>query len=486
MRSSTSTGRLQQPVTATARRILFEETGNEQIETELGVICRIDKAHILMLQRRGVITRLCAKQILLAICALEESNFEPLRGRSFARGLYLSYEAYLIERLGVNVGGMLQTGRSRNDLRATVQKIKMRKMFSTLLRSAIRLQCIVIRRATQNSQIVMPAYTHSQVAEPSSLGHYLAGVAAALDRNIAFLIAACDGIHCSPLGASAVAGNSLPIDCMMTARLLGFRTTHRNSIDAVASRDLVWKILAAAAILCTDLSRVATDLLQWSTTEFGLIEFPDDLVGSSSAMPQKRNPFLLEHVQGRSASPLAVLVHTLGAARNVGFTNSISVGTESMRLVETGMRDAENTCTLLRLAVAGLTINRERMKSRVVEGFGNASALALWLMQNNRMDFRSAHHRVGEMINEALDAGFKSLQELCHTRYPEVPLELLDPENIQDRMRFGGGPSNKITLETIVHLRTRLKAHGKELCAVTRHWSLADVELDQSVLGAVA
>jgi argininosuccinate lyase len=486
MKSSTSTGRLHQPVTATARRILFEQNVNEQIDAELGVMCHIDKAHILMLQKAGLIGQPCAKQMLLTICSLEKSKFAPLRDRSFERGLYLSYESYLIERLGLDVGGMLQTGRSRNDLKATVQKIRMRKMFSTLLRSAIRLQCVVIRRATQNSQVVMPAYTHCQVAEPSSLGHYLAGVAASLDRNIAFLIAACDDVHCSPLGASAIAGNLLPIDCMMTARLLGFRTTHRNSIDAVASRDLTWRILAAAAILCTDLSRVATDLLQWSTAEFGLIEFPDDLVGSSSAMPQKRNPFLLEHVQGRSASPLAVLVHTLAASRNVGFTNSISVGTESMRLVETGMRDAENTCTLLRLAITGLIINSERMKGRVVEGFANASALAIWLMRNKQMDFRSAHRRVGEMINEAVNAGFKSLQELCHNRYPEVPLEDLDPENIQDRMRFGGGPSSKVTLETIVHLKARLKAHRRELCVVTRQWSLADVELSRSVLEAIA
>ena len=154
----------------------------------------------------------------------------------------------------------------------------------------------------------MPGYTHYQAAVPTTYGHHLGGVAGAIDRDLEALAAASAGLDTSPLGAGVGHGTTQPIAPVRTAALLGFERPAPHSLDAVASRDVVLRLLAAAAVLGVTASRLAADLLLWTTAEFAFLELPDELVGSSSAMPQKRNPFLLEHVKGRSARAAGAFV----------------------------------------------------------------------------------------------------------------------------------------------------------------------------------
>src|SRR5262249_17458275 len=197
---------------------------------------------------------------------------------------------------------------ARNDLNATVLRIRLRQPILRLLSESLRLQAVLLRRARKFRRIVMPAYTHYQAAVPVTYGHYLAGVAGALERDILGLIEGSRELDFCPLGAGSVGGTTLPIDQQRTASLLGFSGPVLHSIDAVASRDIVTRMLAAISILGITLSRLAADLLLWTTSEFGFLKLPDRLVGSSSMMPQKRNPFILEHVQGRSAAAIGAFV----------------------------------------------------------------------------------------------------------------------------------------------------------------------------------
>src|SRR5262245_10336834 len=260
-----NTGRIHSTLTPGAQRIIFAQMSDDERVSELIHVTEVDRGHLLMLAEMGIVDLQSACRLLRAIHELRSSRFDELRGMAAPRGLYLLYENFLISNFGHNIGGILQTGRSRNDLNATVFRLGLRGAYLKLLSEALRLQATLIRRGRKHIDDVMPAYTHFQAAVPITYGHFLAGVASALARDIQGVIEASADIDRSPLGAGAVGGTSHRIDPQRTASLLGFDRSTLSSIDAVASRDLALRLLAAIAVLGVTLSRLATDLLTWST-----------------------------------------------------------------------------------------------------------------------------------------------------------------------------------------------------------------------------
>src|SRR6185369_16035030 len=438
-----NTGRILHGVSASARRILFEQKSGGMVADELGYIAQVDRAHVIMLCECKIIDEATACRLLCEIGELKAGRFAPLEDVHAPRGLYLAYEGFLTKRLGEAVGGMLHTARSRNDLNATTLRLRLRAPYLYLLREALRFQVVLIRRANRYSRIVMPAYTHYQAAVPISYGHYLAGIASALERDIKGIMAAFAGLNDCPLGAGSVGGTSLPIDPQRTTMLLGFERAVSHSVDAVASRDLILRILAAASVLGVTLSRLASDLLLWTTAEFGFLFLPDQLVGSSSMMPQKRNPFLLEHVQGRSAMALGAFVSSATAMHAKPFTNSISVGTEAVSPVWNALQSLTEALILARLVLAGAEPQPATMLQRATNGYTSATEFANRLVTETGMPFRDAHHLVGSLINNVIQHA-ESLHHLV-ARWREeknisVSLEGLDPAAVAAATVYGGGP----------------------------------------------
>src|SRR5262249_28798830 len=212
-----STGRIRKPLTPSGQRILLRQNFDQNTLDELLQISFVDQAHLVMLTECGIIQRDRAAQLLGGINRLQQEQFAPLRQKPAVRGLFLLYEDYLIETEGTQVGGILQTARSRNDLNATVLKMKLRRPYLHLLEQCLRLHAILLRRAIKFSDVVMPVYTHGQAAMPITYGHYLAGVATALQRDLDAIFAAGKDIQSCPLGAGAVAGTSFPIQTQRTA-----------------------------------------------------------------------------------------------------------------------------------------------------------------------------------------------------------------------------------------------------------------------------
>jgi argininosuccinate lyase len=480
-----NTGRIQRGLTPAARKILFGETAAASIDADFRYATQVDCAHILALAECGIIERVRVARLLREIEALRASNFAPLRSLPAPRGLFLLYEDYLIEKLGPETGGVLQTARSRNDLNATVLRIRLRAPYLRLLNEALRLQAILIRRAWRFARIVMPAYTHYQAAVPITYGHYLAGLAQAVGRDIAELLCAGSGLRFCPLGAGAVGGTSLPIDTARTATLLGFERPIENSVDAVGSRDLILRLLSAQAIFGVTLSRLAADFLLWSTVEFGFLTFPDELAGSSSMMPQKRNPFLLEHVQGRSASALGAFVAAASAMHAKPFTNSIAVGTEAVSHIWKALQDTTEATVLARLSVAAAQPDRDSMLRRATDGYTQATELANRLALGGGVSFRTAHRSVGAIIRQAIERGGEPMHQTV-ARWqkelgPSVSLEGLDPDSIAAATIYGGGPGpapHEDHLKELVNnwqenrARTRLQA---------KEWKKADESLAVAV-----
>lgn len=245
----------------------------------------------------------------------------------------------------------------------------------------------MLGRARTYARVLMPAYTHLQAAMPISYGYYMLGIAIAVSREIDALRTAAAGLAECPLGASAVAGTDLPIDPARTAALLGFSSTTRHAMDAVASRDVPLRLLGGAVGLAVVLSRLAADLQLWSTAEFGFIEFPDRLVGGSSAMPQKRNAFLLEHIKAKPGHAVGAWTAAVAMMTAAPFSNSIEVGTEAMAAIWPGLHAARQSVLLSQVIVGGAKPVPDRMLERAEQGFIVATALA------NRLVRGAGDHR---------------------------------------------------------------------------------------------
>jgi len=474
-----NTGRITRTLTPTARRIIFGSNADASLDAEMDHAAQVDIAHLLTLAERGIVDRTKACKLIRTIVELRQNNFAPLRQQAAPRGLYLLYENYLIDALSPEVGGIIQTARSRNDLNATVVRLRLRAPFLRLLREALRLQTVLIRRARRYADVVMPAYTHYQAAVPVTYGHYLAGVAEALGRDIAACFDAGTDIDRSPLGAGAVGGTSLPIDQERTASLLGFTRPALNSIDAVASRDLILRLLASAAILGVTLSRLSGDLLIWTTSEFDFLSLPDELVGSSSMMPQKRNPFLLEHVHGRSSFALGSFVAAASAMHATPFSNSVAVSSEGVVHVWPALQKTTEAITLLRLVVAGATPHPQAMLERAKSGYTGATELVNRLVTEAGEPFRSAHRTVGEIIRDAV-AGGVGLEEATKQLLAQRKIDSsngLDPESVVRASIYGGGPG-PASLDNCLRSAkadwTRLAQRSQELA---HRWRAAEMKL---------
>ncbi|MCD7440492.1 argininosuccinate lyase [Streptomyces lincolnensis] len=476
----TGTGRLTRTLGARTAKVVYGEPGPDDIRRELGHTSTIDLAHVVMLTECGLLPRPAAAALLRTITSLRADGFAELYDRPAPRGLYLMYESHLIERLGTDVGGKLHTGRSRNDIKATITAIRLREDLTDLLGELLRLQAVLLSRARAHQDVVMPVYTHFQPAMPVTYGYYLAGIATALDRDIVALGQVADEQRRCPLGAGAVSGTDLPIDPSRTAGLLGFDGPPLHAVDAVASRDTLLRALAAAAGAGLTLSRLATDLQLWSTQEFGFVEFPERLVGGSSAMPQKRNAFLLEHVKAKSAAAVGAWTASAAAMKSTPFTNSIEVGTEAVGGAWSALATVRDCVLLAQVLVSGARPDGGRMERRAREGFVTATVIANRLVRQG-VPFRTAHHVVGAAVREAVEAGESELTKVAlpDGLRADVSAEIPPlPELVAAHDR-GGGPG---VCEDVVHeLRQRLAGHGERLGGRRARTARAHRDLDAAV-----
>jgi argininosuccinate lyase len=478
----TDTGRLRVPAASTIRRLLLErrDPGRPPWKEERSHVSLVGLAHVVMLSEQRIVDRSRAAALLSAVLDLRAQDFAPLESRPTPRGLYLAYESHLIEQHGADVGGVLHTGRSRNDLSATCLHLALREPYLRLASGLVELGIVLLNRARRYRDVLMPAYTHFQAAVPITFGHYLLGLAAALARDWAALRQAAVTMERCPLGAGAVGGTTIPIDARRTAALLGFREPVLNSVDAVASRDVILRLLAAAATLGVSLDRAALDLLLWSTAEFDLVTIPDELVGSSSMMPQKRNPFVLEHVQGRSATALGSFVGAASAMRGTPFTNSISVGTEGAAHIWAGLQASADAVTIMRLVFVGLRPNTETMAARVESGLTTATALAERLASSG-MPFRRAHHEVGAAVLAVANGRAVSLPAALADRGGADLGADLDAASVRRAADFGGGPG-PASFERAHHsLAGEWLRHRSSLAEQAGYWATAQRHLEAAV-----
>ncbi|MGY3034066.1 argininosuccinate lyase [Bradyrhizobium sp. USDA 4354] len=474
-----NTGRIKSTLHPEASAIVFDSDLQRAAKDELPFYADIDRAQAIMLERVGLIDRDLTRKVLAELDKMQSENFQSVAGRPAPRGSYLAYEDYLRSIIGKEASN-LHLGRSRNDINATLVKLKLRGPYQELAAELLKLLQVLCGLARDHLKTVFPLHTHRQPALPSTFAHHLMAFAGALARDLDAVLALRQYLNVSCLGAGAGGGTTLPILPELTARLLGFATAPSNSIDSVASRDLILRLLAGCAILGSTLSRIAETLLLW-VGEAGLASLPDELVGSSSAMPQKRNPFLLEQVQGKAGAIIGCFVAAVTAMHSTPFTNCVAVGTEATRHIWPGIDHSIGAARLIRLCFSGLSIAEGTASAMLERSFTNAMETSTRVAIEHGLDFRSAHSEVGQLVTIAIESGAVSLSEIMQDGRRLGSQISPAPDVIAGTARAGGGPAPEVVAAALDDLERRIERTAALLRDLGIGWSQAQEELRSAI-----
>ena len=320
------------------------------------------------------------------------------RERPSDEDIHTAVERRLIELAG-DVGRRLHTGRSRNDQVATDLCLWLKRAGEEAAAGIRRVQAVLVEAADRTKQIVIPAYTHLQRAQPVLLAHHLLAYVEMLERDRGRLLDARRRADVLPLGCGAATGTAFAIDRKALARDLGFRSVARNSMDAVGSRDAALEFLAAAAIAMTHLSRLGEEVVLWASTEFGFVELGDSVSTGSSLLPQKRNPDGAELARGKAARVVGRFVGVAGALKGLPLAYNKDLQ-EDKEAVFDAFDTLAGTCAAMGATLAGLRFREERCAEALRRGHLLAVDLADYLV-NRGVAFRTAHGVVGRVVKEA-------------------------------------------------------------------------------------
>jgi argininosuccinate lyase len=354
----------------------------------------------------------------------------------------MNIEARLVDRIG-DTGKKLHTGRSRNDQVATDLRLYLRDEVDVVCREILRLQGALVQLAERESDTIMPGFTHLQAAQPISFGHHLLAWHEMLVRDRERLQDCRRRINVMPLGAAALAGSSFPLDRDYTAELLGFDRPAANSLDAVSDRDFAIEFISCASMLMMHLTRIAEELVLWTSSQFRFIELPDKFCTGSSIMPQKKNPDVPELVRGKAGRVFGHLVSMLTLMKS----QPLAYNKDNQEDKEPVFDTLDTVKACLRAfadMMPHVRANREEMYKAASRGFATATDLADYLVRKG-VPFRDAHEIVGKAVRLGLETqrdlaqlSLAELQELSPQIEEDVYDVLTLEGSVSARAHFGG------------------------------------------------
>ena len=363
-----------------------------------------DLAHAVMLTETGILSPERGARLLEGLLGMYGGGGADFPWLPDSGSFLVQAEHHLGRRIGEDVAGRLQTGRSRNDQSAAAERLWVRDLLLEVAAQTTRLQRGVLAQAEAHAGTLMPGYTHLQHAQPATFGHHMMRYAAAFDRDLGRLRDAWPRVNLSSLGGAAMAGTSWPVDRARTAELLGHDGIVVNSSDAGGfARDYIEEAVAVLSILMSNLGRLAGDLYVWHSWEFGYVEVADGLAGTSSIMPQKKNPHALERVKALAGQAAGWFAGVMACQHGILSTDlDLTFADDAL----TPMGDA----TLQALELAGasvetLIVHSDCMADAAGAFWSTTSHLADELVRRHDLPFRVAHHVVGRFVRDSLAAG---------------------------------------------------------------------------------
>ena len=407
------------------------------------------KAHCAMLVQQGIISERDGTAISEGLDKiLHEIESGGFTFKPALEDIHMNIEVRLRELIG-SAAGRLHTARSRNDQVATDFRIWVRDAIDALGGGLQRLQAALIEQAERHADTVMPGFTHLQPAQPITFGHHLLAYVEMFGRDRGRLDDCRERLNECPLGAAALAGTAFPIDREMTASSLGFQRPAANSLDAVSDRDFVLEYLAAGAITAVHLSRLAEEIVLWTSDGFRFLTLSDAFSTGSSIMPQKRNPDAAELVRAKAGRIIGALDALLIVMKGL----PLAYGKDMQEDKEPAFDATDNlglATDAMTAMIADMGVNIEIMRAAASRGYPTATDLADWLVRELDLPFREAHHRTGRLVRLAESKGI-NLDELgledmkcVEPGITEAVYDVLGVEqSVASRTSFGGtAPDN--------------------------------------------
>ena len=408
------------------------------------------RAHASMLAATGIITDSDASAIreglLTVLSEIDSGTFEF---STALEDIHMNVESRLKDLIG-EPAGRLHTARSRNDQVATDFKLWVRDQIDATVQGLEALIRVLLVQAEAGAAMVMPGFTHLQVAQPVTWGHHMMAYVEMFGRDMSRMRDARARMNESPLGAAALAGTSFPIDRQMTASALGFDRPAANSLDAVADRDFALEFLSNAAICAMHLSRFAEELVIWSSAQFRFVQLSDRFTTGSSIMPQKKNPDAAELIRAKIGRILGAMVGLFTVMKGLPLTYS-----KDMQEDKEQVFDAADSLMLALAAMTGMVgdmrPNKAALETAAASGFSTATDLADWLVRCLNMPFREAHHVTGTLVKMAEDQGcdlpdltLEQMQSVCCDIQSGVYQILGVYNSTESRTSYGGTAPDQV------------------------------------------
>jgi argininosuccinate lyase len=431
-----------------------------------GQVIRVNMAHMAALIKAEEVDREVGMKCMKFLMGASHEISPDARAEDFHQQL----EQDAVDQLGVETAGFLNYGKSRNDQVATAIRMELRSRIIGLVGALTGLQRALLSQAEKHGTTLIPGYTHLQRAQPVTLAHHLFAHFDALQRDAERGLQLYARVNLSPMGSAAMAGTSVKIDRRYVAQLLGFSGPVRNAMDGVSSRDTAVEALSCATMAMLDASRLAEELILWSSTEFGFLELSDAYAASSSIMPQKKNAVVAELVRAKSGSVMGNLVAACAILKALPYSYNLDLQEVTPHLWQ-AMDNATSSLNLLAGIIGSASIRPESLRKTMVDDGSTAVGLANYLVSKHGMSFRQAHSVVGQLVRISVK-GRKPLQEVAPSSLATVSArfgkrvkvdgntirDLLDPERFVESIVTEGGANPRFVAR-------ELRARGQDLAS---------------------
>jgi len=453
-------------------------------------VIEINKAHMVMLVSQGIVKKSQGAKCLEGLGNLKIGNeLDPT-----LEDVHMNVEAQLTKKVGANIGGQLNLAKSRNDQVSTAIRMALRTYLLKIITNLIEFRLVILGKAEDNLETVMPGYTHLQHAQPTTLAHHLIAYHDSIYRDCERLIESYLRLNVSPLGSAALASTSIKIDRDLTAHLLGFDGLIENSMDAVSSRDFAVEVVSDLALTMTNLSRIAEELVLWSSEEFGILEISDDFASTSSIMPQKKNAVVAELIRGKTSTVFGDMIAAISILKSLPYSYNIDMQQLTPHLWDS----CEITLTSTQV-IAGMLdkalFNKERLSDLSKDEVTMATDLADYLAVNHEIPFRTAHLIVGDLVRISInqkrlfhDVILNDISKITKQFWgKEISIsvhlldKILDPKRSVESKVSDGGPSRDTVLKMIKNGKKKITLNEMWVSTQRKKLKAADKALDKAI-----